>query len=479
MNPMVLLDAMETIDDRFIISAQKRMGYFSETQTIPYSHKRNRPVRKAVVCIAAVIALLLASFTVAMAASEDFREFVFLIFNIEATETIPENNGNVLPNGEIAQIGGSDIGDEISTYYFQGNGVAVPIDGILYAGEYGSGARSFYDLSPNGLVALPIARVEFPYSFRGTDFNIKFDYTIYGDALHFSVLAENLNEDPYKYSWNLSRAGADAAKAWLLLPYDTGGDYGIYPMLLDVETKKITDILKGVALDGIIPVQWEFADDMSFALMSGYTEGYEMNWWICDIDSKTLSPISELTGRPMADCYLLDGSYVICYAPNESGFDLIRYDVNSGAGMMLLESTNYYWMTGNGSGFRSIEYYGGQGRHALLFDEAAGITLLDLLTGKQTPLEGVENDGTLLTSESPDGEHIMFAFRDTSISGSLPMYKIGVLDTQTGVLKILERADYQIRSETPWGWLANNCIVVLAYDEDAEAGWYMYVYDFK
>lgn len=181
----------------------------------------------------------------------------------------------------------------------------------------------------------------------------------------------------------------------------------------------------------------------------------------------------------LVDCYLLDGSYVICYVSNESGFDLIRYDVNLGTSMTLLESTNYYWMTGNGSGFRSIEYYGGQGRHALLFDEAGGITLLDLLTGKQTPLEGIENNGTLLTSESPDGEHIMFAFRDTSISDSLAMYKIGVLDTQTGVLKILERANYQVRSETPWGWLANNCVVVFAYDEDAEAGWYMYVYDFR
>lgn len=479
MNSMVLLDAIETIDDRFIISAQERMGYFSETQTIPLTQRHNRTARKALVCIAAVIALLLASFTVAMAVSEDFREFVFAIFNIETTETLPENNGEVLPNGGIVQIGESDIDEEVNTYYFQGNGVVVPSDGIVYAGEYESSARSFYDLSADGLVELPTTRVEFPYSFKGTDFNIKFDYTVYGDVLHLCVLAENLNENPYKYGWNLSRAGADPTKAWLLLPYDTCGDYGIYPLLLDIETHKTTDILDGLDLDGIIPVQWEFDDNMSFAVLSGYTEGREMNYWICDIDTKTLSPMSELTGRSMADCYLLDGSYVICCASNGSGFDLIRYDVNSGASMMLLENTNYYWMTDNGSGFRSIEYYGGHGRHALVFDDVGGVTLIDLLSGKQTPLEGVKNDGTLLTAESPDGEHIMFAFRDTSISDSLAMYKIGILDTQTGILKILKRVNYEQRNETPFGWLADNCVVVLAFDEHAEAGWYMYVYDFR
>lgn len=479
MNSMILLDAIGTIDDEYIFSAQKRMGYYSEASAIPYQTKRKRPARKAVVCILAAVIMLLASFTVAMAVSEDFREFVFSIFNINTTEVLPDNSGDVLPDGEMEQIGRSDIDEAVSIYYFKGNGVVVANNGILYAGEYDNSNRSFYDLSTNGLIALNTSHVEFPYSFRGTDLNIKFDYTVYDGVLHFHELPENLNENPYKYGWSMRKAGSDANTALLLLPYETCGDYGVYPIALNIGTMQTTDVLESVNLDGIIPTNWQFADDMSFAILSGYTAGYEMNYWVCDIEKKSLAPVSELTGRTIKDCCLLDDQHIICYATNDSGFDVISYNINTGASTMLVEGTEYYGQTGDGSGFRSIEYYDGYGRHALLYDNAGGITLVDLLTGKHTPLEGIENDGTLLTSESPGGEHIMFAFRDTSISDSLSMYKIGVLDTQTGVLKMMERVNYEIRSETPMGWLANNCISVIAYDESEETGWYMYVYDFR
>lgn len=478
MNSNILLDAINTINDEYILSAQKCMDYDSDISNQIYKISNKRPARRTVVCIAAAVVMLLSSFTVAMAASEDFREFVFSIFNINSTEILPNNSENTVPDGNFEQIGAS-IDGAVCTYSFKGNGMFVPNDGIVYAGENDNREGLFYDWSENELVALPTTRVEFPFSFRETDFNIKFDYCVYDSVLHFRELPENLNENPYKYGWGIRRVGSDLNTALLFLPYETSGDYGIYPMLLDIETNNTTDILENMPMDEIIPVNWEFSDDLSVAVMSGYTEDYEIKFWICDVCQKTLTLISELTERTISNCYLLDDQHIICYAANENGFDIISFNSKTGIVTMLIERTEYYTQTGDGSGFRSIEYYGGYGRHALLFDDKGGITLVDLLSGKQTYLDGIEYDGTLLTSESPDGEQIMFAFRDTNVQDSLAVYKIGVLDTQTGVLKLLERTNYEIRNERPLGWLANNCIALIAYDEDEESGWYMYVYDFR
>lgn len=476
----IILDAIEAIDDMHIISAGACLGYnAADTESKPGIVRRRRPVRKTLVCIAAAIMLLLASFTVAMAVSEDFREFVFMIFNIETKETVPSYNGENVEGGTINKMGDTDIDDEVSVYYLKGNGLVQANRGLIYTSRYDRTGEAFFDIARDGLVELPSTRVEFPYSFQGTDFDIKFDYTVYDGKLYIHVMPENLDINPYKYGWNIHTAGDSTDKAWLVLPYPTNGDYSEYPLLLDINTCELTDVFAGVSFDGIIAARWQFADDMSYALVMGYTEGYETEFWICDIAKNTLINVSELTGRTINDCYILEGNTIICYAANGSGFDVLSFDASTGSSSLLVENTQHYYLTQDGSGFSSIEYHGGQGRHALILESNGGVTLIDLCDGSRLPLTGITNDGTLLTSESPDGEHIMFAFSDTSVSDSFAMYKIGILDTQTGVLKMLERENYEVRNETLMGWLANNCISVLAYDESDANGWYMYVYDFR
>lgn len=482
MNSMILLEAIGAINDIYILSAQNRLDHISEPTTkAAYTVKRKHHTRKALICIAAVIAVLISSFTVAMAASQEFREFVFSIFHIQTTEELPDNTDITVPDGSLEQIDRTDFDGAVTAYYFKGDGVIRPAGGLLYSNSYDKATGTFYDLDADGLVPLPTMRVEFPYSFRGTDFNIKFDYAVYQEKLYFSTIPENLNINPYQYGWDLRRAGTATDKAWMILPYLTSGDYGMYPLLLDIRTNQVTDALAGLPLDGIIPSVWEFSDDGAFALLSGYPADYEPDFWICDMEEKTLTPLSELTGRTINDCYLLDGKSVVCYAENGGEFDVIRYEPETGTTAILGENMVPYGLSGDGNGLRSIEYYGGQGCHAMLIDCAGGVTLIDLRTGSRTPLEGIPGDSVLLTSESPDGTHILFAFEDKSITApnTLAVHQLGVLDTRTGVLTLLEREHYEVRSETILGWLANDCVAVLAFDENGEQGWYMYVYNFK
>jgi D-alanyl-D-alanine dipeptidase len=319
--------------------------------------------------------------------------------------------------------------------------------------------------------------VEFPYSFRGTDFNISFDYTVYDGVTHFHTWPERLDENPYKYGWSVRRCG-DTDYALLLLPHETQDDYGVYPLVLNLHTREISNPVEWLDLGGIVPYNWRFADNMAFAVLYGFQSGNE-DHWLCDIENRTLTSMSELMGRRITDCYILDEHHIICYVADGDGFDVVSFDPATGASVTLAESVKRYGQTDDNSGFCNIEYYGGYGRHAMLFDGTGGVTLFDLLTGRRTPLEGITDGGDLLTSESPDGEHIMVAFRDRSVPKSISMYKIGVLDTETGVLKLMERTNYQVRSETPLGWLADDCVAVIAFDEGADSGWYLYVYDFR
>ena len=472
MNSIIIFDAFGDIYDEYILTAQKRMGWFFDT---PAAQKGVRFRRRAVIYIAAAIVMLLASFSVAMAVNADFREFVLSVFNIGITEMPPQGVTEAPPEGEIRQIGGEVMDESVSTYYFRGSGVIVPDDGLLYAGEYGGG--SFCDLSGGGLTPLATSHVVFPYSFRGTDFNISFDYTVYDGVAHFHALPEKLDENPYKYAWSVRRTG-DTDTALLLLPYETQNDYGVYPLVLSLRTLEMSDPVDRFDLDGIVPYNWRFSDDMTFAVLYGCRYGIE-DHWLCDLEKQTLKSLSELTGGSVTDSYILDAHHVICYVAGDGVFDVVSLDPTAGAAVKLAEGVKRYGQTDDKSGFRNIEYYGGYGRHAMLFDGAGGVTLIDLLTGRRTPLEGITDDGSLLTSESPDGKHIMTAFRDTTVPKSMSMYKIGVLDTETGVLKLMERTNYQVRSEMPLGWLANDCVAVIAFDGGAESGWYLYAYDFR
>ena len=59
------------------------------------------------------------------------------------------------------------------------------------------------------------------------------------------------------------------------------------------------------------------------------------------------------------------------------------------------------------------------------------------------------------------------------------MYKFGVLNTETGVMKMLERGSSDQCDETNTDWLVNNCLTILAYHKTEAQGEDLYVYDFR
>lgn len=469
MNSTVLLDAFTELDDRHILSAWNRLNNSKK--------KRNHNWRR--IAIAAVLALLLSSFAAAMALNAEFRESVFSVLNIGQTETIPDAQGSV-DEGTLNPIGGEVIDDAVKTYYFRGNGVIMLTDGMIYAAQYDREAASFYDFDENGLKALDTQHADFRYTFRGTDFHIAYDYTVFNGEVFLRPKVDPIvNENPYKYDWDLPSPGIDAHTAWLLLPYLDQEDYCLYPLQINVQTQEITDVFENTSFEGIQPNVWKFSEDSSFAILTGRTTDGQDACWLCDVREGTITPMSDLVGRLVQSAYFLEKNIVICDAANGDNFDVLRYDPDTGDVSIVAEKMHHAASSANGSGYREIQYHGGPGKHALLYNPDGTFGLLDLRNDAIVPLDGLPSDNSFLTFESPDGKNVLFAWKDQKNSKANTLQHIGVLNTKTGVLKLLDRENRQTREEHLMSWLANNCFAILAYDETDSDGWYLYVYDFR
>lgn len=442
----------------------------------PKSQKKIRK-KKMWFLLVVITTFMIACFILKLSVNENFSDFIFSIFHIETKEGVPENTGTVTHDGVIDKMESDDIDGEVNVYYFKGNGIITSYDGLIYSNQYDKNPPSFYDLNAKGLAALPTFRTEFPYTFREIKFNIKFDYTVYDGVLHLRPIVENADENPYQYGWNIVSTGFDKELAWLILPYSTERDYGEYPLLLNVKTREITDVFEGISFGNLVPISWEFTNNMKFALGMFHDENYENIYLLYDLATDEVVPISADSSGTITGCYILDNNNLIYYSSSESGMDVVRYNISEKIRTTLVRDTQYYDGINVTAGFKNIQYYSGAGRYGLLIEDDGTVMLINLANGKETILNGIVYDNSILTSESPDGRYILFTFCENGISSS--MYKFGVLNTETGVMKMLERGSSNQCDEKITDWLVNDRLTILAYHKTETQGWYLYVYDFR
>ena len=147
MNSYDLIDAMETIDEEYILSAQRRLGYDAcLTVSIPRVKQNGRPVRKfsRVLTFAAVITMLLALSIVALAVSGVGAWFLDFFRGQSGRDLTPGQQqlieGSAAAIGESVTDGGLTITVETVlcddyTVYVKLN-VEAPEGAVLDAGNY-------------------------------------------------------------------------------------------------------------------------------------------------------------------------------------------------------------------------------------------------------------------------------------------------------------------------------------------------------
>lgn len=118
MNDELLFEAMSGLDDAYIVSAARSLGYYG-LDSVPARRPR-RALRRTVTAIAAAVMLMLAGCLTAMAVSEPVREAVLAFFGVQSEETVPvqdgaqaampvRNGGETLSGGIEAEIGRAHV----------------------------------------------------------------------------------------------------------------------------------------------------------------------------------------------------------------------------------------------------------------------------------------------------------------------------------------------------------------------------------
>lgn len=474
----VLLDAIGMVDDAFLTE-----------EAVPAV----RPVRRFAVLIAAAVALLAMTVT-ALAVSEDFREIIFSIFRIE-TQEVPPGPDSTLPDmtedttgtsqHPLREMGVVNIDGGVNVFYFSGTGYVYQTEGGFYTSERREDDLppqdpAFWEITADGIVEVECHRVDFPFTHGGETFRIVIDYAVLNGKLCHRVWPQGLNEDPYGNGWNAVLLGNRTDVLLLSIPVNRIQDITHDYFLLDLATLETVPLLMASDWEEIIVDMCWFSEDLRYAIVYAWIPPtLETEILLRDMEQGSMLTMKELIGRDVYLApYFLDNETLICWEKLDNDLirendriNVVRYHIPTGVRQLLVEDVPY-------SAYDSVQHSGYYSVYGMLEQGEGEYELIDLRTNERLRMSGLASQG-MRTSEGPLSERIMISYYQTD--GMNGQYtSLGLLDPDTGVLKVLERSPGEC-SEYFWGWLDENSIVLTSHEKnnDGTSGYSVYVYRFE
>lgn len=467
MSADILLDAIGMVDDDLLVY---------ERDKTQYSFKRLVSAMGAAV----LIILLLAG--CAMVVSPEFRNAVFSVFQIHQVEKPPavtplESVPDEDPSAPtIREIGTAEFGGKVTAFYFEYNGFIQFFEGCVYTCDRDddhSGA-AFWEITPEEMRRADTQRANIMISFGGTDFYIVFDYALVRGNLHVVPWQENMDEDPYRYGWNIQPIGNRTDYLFVTLPnYEE--DYIAYPFLLKLEDMTLEPMWQSMPLAQIAPRAWKITEDLRY----GWIYTYDGEWF-WDIEQGRAYRSQEFFGEKVSSFYFLDESTAICKRTlDKDRFDLICWDITYGNNFTVAENVTKYTAAASGEGYYACARYpANQGNYGFIRKEDGTTELVYLKTGETLVITD-RDPVVMLRNESPRGENILLAQWEQS--GSDRFETVSLLNVHSGVLTVVPREVSDGVLENFRGWIGENAVVFTANTDGGyyENGCYFYIYDFS
>lgn len=518
-NLNMLLDAIGKIDDAYIVSAQNRASLLpgdvpssvTKAPVTGFSPFRSAPHRAALTA-AAIVILLLTSFTAAMAANEDFRNAVFRFFRISTPDVVLPIEEESLPSGsesldsassdstssdnaspgdtgqsgsadsadiaEIENIGNTNIGDAVSVEYLRIDGIFDYCDGAVYLYEPWEGYDDGYDAQTryaaaayaveDGQMVLLEPHYEtlsYPQgnTAQGTAWQIRFDWYEKDGILY----ANARNYDPAaSMEWSVSAAKGSSDFLILTLGFGQQTEYTQYPLLYNVRTKELLDVLAWCRLpEGQRITQTDFSPNLSRILIT-CDNGAAVYWY--DIAEENLVSLNEVSGLEELEASFLDDNTLCCLSIDESG----RYHcrtIEMPSGKCTERFLNLPRLEGDSHS--GIALTGG--RYGLYVCEDMSVFVYDFKTGDYAAVEDFKypEDAVFLTM-NPAEDKILF-IQETPEADGLGISQLGVLNLASRTFVLLDREGYETRRETSVGWFDHDRVAIRA---DAKGVGYLYLY---
>lgn len=407
MTPDKLLDAIGMLDERYF-----------ETPKRPHTVSLKR---KFTALLAAVLIIIL-SIATAMAVSPDFRELVFRFFHIEQTQVIPDSSVDAdLSIGDMFAEEPMIIGDVI-----EGNYVHTPVSTHARSGIYivctdevemrqGSHYDGYY-IENGEFIKLEEHTFQQDYTLYGNDLHLEFDWVEHNGAVSITHVEPN---DVFRKE-NESGDAAAALFTLQLTWQDGGGNHHgtSYPVLLNLHTGELTDILAGTDVSKMPQVDKcaISSDHAKLLLGQNAEEGYFLHY--VDLTSKQVYSIDELSGQHVTACSLIDNT-LACWSLQENHYTAWKIDLTT------LERTELFSSVLNAAatpeadagivfmeGFDSLNRWGDMyigSRFALEVDEAQNVYVIDLTTGSKAQIDGYTWRDNTQRTPSPDGKKLLLA----------------------------------------------------------------------
>ena len=453
MNSELLLRAMEHIDERYILQAQKRLGYFMET-----AKPQRRSVKRIfTVALAAALALI-CTLAAAMAVSPEFREAVISLFQLGEAERVPG-----IPEGvnEVKQI---TIGGEVSAQYVKVDGFwdADSGLGLLRRRDPADGQEHFYDVAGGELVEVGADASEIftSVSWYGRTIPVHLRFFVYQDALYlYNGYGGSCQEDSMAFVVNPERLGS-RTDVVLLRGECCGSEADTnWAWVCDLDTGEVRDVLAGFGPEKFPYMERVLlAEDLKHALIRGWdgASGNGVTPYLADLEGKTCTPLGQLMGLDISTAF---GSYEVTFYDSDTVLlamaplwrpeptSVWAYHIPSG--MVTPTAENEEELT---SITPEADVYGWA--LAQKVDENGNVTIVDLRTGRQVKLEGITAADRCYLKLNSARTRLLWVDR---VGSSLN--RLGVIDLESGEFKAFARENMELQYDEDVFWLDDDRVV--------------------
>lgn len=438
--------------------------------------RRSHPRRLAGKIAVAVLAAA-CTFMAAMAVSPQLREAVLTFFQLEETEQVPPPVS--APINSDPSMTQDLIAQQVEAQYIRLPGLSGYdySNGTLFQVERREDGSvldvHYWAAEGDKLVPLDTHTIDFSTAWEGVTYTDTVYWCKYeGNISCYCSGSAGMALD---YDWHVSPIPGHTDAILLTLSQRGQMGYQQYPVLLDLTTGEVTDLLGGTGWEAASPltlVQW--SSDLSAALLSSD----RMGWFYCDRTAKVTTRLDQLTGLEVFSAYFApDDSLILLSQSGPEGdcYDIWTWQPDSGVLTQTFSQLHVYWeRDDNPYGFQFL--FGSP--LGLYITQDGKLSVLDLRTGQETPVEGfslTQWDSTFLPNQS--GSKILFASYDNT-ADRLGIARLGVIDLTQGTFTVLDREGYDALNEGNLSWFDEDRVAIQSSQKDDYTECYLYLYRF-
>lgn len=356
----------------------------------------------------------------------------------------------------------------IHLHYYEGYSVAeVADDGTLLA-------RHYWAAEGDQLVPLETHTTKFSTTWEGVTYTDTVYWCEYEGAI--SCHCDGTAGYALDYDCNTIAIPGSTDSVILRLSQGSQMDYRQYPVLLDLETGEVTDLLGGTGWEKAAPltdVRW--TDDLSAAILSSDRTG----WFYCDRTAQTTTALDELTGLEVFSAWFgQDGALILLTRSGPDGecYDVWTWQPENGQLKRTFSQLPVYQSREETP--HGFQFFFGGGRGIYVAQDGT-VSVLDLVTGGTTIVEDFllsqQENATLIANAS--GTKVLFASYDGHADG-LGISSLGVMDLEKGVFTLLDRENYDALQEGSLSWFDEDRVAITAHGKEDYNETYLYLYRF-